>query len=81
MKPQTERARVIAYLNVYPGTSAQKISVATRIKWSNLCRVKRELENAGIIKATGRCVCPISGQWVQKIELSYNQPRQLSFEW
>lgn len=81
MKPQTVKSKVIAYLSTYPGTSARKISLATCTPWPHLCRVKRELEDAGIIKATGRCVCPISGQWVQKIELNYNPPRQLSFEW
>lgn len=77
----SSKLKIIDYLNHNPGTSAQKISLATSIKWSNLCRVKRRLEDAGIIKATGRCVCPISGQWVQKIELNYNPPRQLSFDW
>lgn len=69
---------MIAYLFTHNPTSCRKIASDLGLEWAHLCYAKRHLEKEGVIRSYRRIICPISGRWVQCIELSHPEARQLS---
>jgi hypothetical protein len=76
----SEKKAVIEFLQDRYATAAE-VSIALNIWRPNLCRHKRQLEEAGLLIEVGKGICPVTGFKAALLscnaELIKNQQRQL----